>query len=259
MTTLSAALAYALAGVPVLPLHYPVPTGCSCHRLDCRDPGKHPITRHGKDDASTDVAVITEWQQRWPAMNVGLRPPPGLAVLDFDPRNGAADSWRELRRRYGPLPVTLTARTGSGGYHVWLAYAGPVRGKLAPGIDVKSSSGYLVAPPSLHFTGRRYEWITLAPTAPAPEWLRLLLVPPMRARPVSTGVGNAAGLVRVVANAPDGNRNRLLYWAACRAHERGSDAGLLAELQSAAESTGRPGWEAARTVDSAARTVGVGG
>ena len=148
---------------------------------------------------------------------------------------------------------------GFGWLSRWLSYSGPVRGKLAAGIDVKSSTGYLVVPPSRHISGRHYEWVTLAPTAPAPEWLRLLLPPPLpRARPVSTGSSNATGLVRVVANASDGNRNNLLHWAACRAHERGGDAGLLAELQSAAESAGLPWWEAARTVDSAARTVGVG-
>ena len=52
---------------------------------------------------------------------------------------------------------------------------------LAPGIDLRGDGGFVVAPPSLHASGRRYEWEIGAspddlPLAPAPrgllEWLR---------------------------------------------------------------------------------------
>jgi len=53
-----AALAYAKRGVPVLPLHWPEDGACSCGDPDCPSPGKHPLTEHGKEDASTDPEII---------------------------------------------------------------------------------------------------------------------------------------------------------------------------------------------------------
>ena len=51
------------------------------------------------------------------------------------------------------------------------------RAGIAPGIDVRSDNGYVVAPPSLHATGRRYEWVVPpdTPLAEPPQWLMTLL------------------------------------------------------------------------------------
>ena len=52
--------------------------------------------------------------------------------------------------------------------------------ELAPGIDVKSSGGYIIVAPSVHASGRPYTWDGIAgkeallSVAPAPEWLRSL-------------------------------------------------------------------------------------
>jgi hypothetical protein len=75
--------------------------------------------------------------------------------------------------------------------------------------------------------------------------------------PYSVSTGSDAGLVRVVAHAAEGNRNHALHWAACRAHERGSDPALLTTLVDAAIHAGLSEAEARRTVQSASRTVGV--
>jgi hypothetical protein len=159
---------YAAAKLPVLPLHSIRDGRCTC-RTDCgRNAGKHPVTRHGKDDATADPSQVAAWWERWPWANIGIRIPAGLVALDVDPRNSGAVALAELTHRHGRLPQTLTARTGAGGLHIWLAYAGPARAQLRRGVDVKVSSGYVVAPPSIHASGRRYEWITDLPTAPAP-------------------------------------------------------------------------------------------
>src|SRR5262249_18196010 len=52
----------------------------------------------------------------------------------------------------------------------------PVRSsasKIAPGIDVRGDGGYVLAPPSVHPSGRRYEWSVDCATAlaEAPVWL----------------------------------------------------------------------------------------
>jgi hypothetical protein len=53
---------------------------------------------------------------------------------------------------------------------------GPVgnsAGRIATGIDVRGAGGYVLAPPSVHPSGRRYEWsVDCAPKiAEAPTWL----------------------------------------------------------------------------------------
>jgi hypothetical protein len=250
------ALRYARGGLPVLPLHTPSRDGCSCGNPRCTSQGKHPRTAHGKDDATTDLATIEQWWRRWPDANVGVRPPVGIVVLDVDPRHGGDVALAELEARHGRLPDTLTARTGGGGWHYWYAYGGRAKGTLCPGVDVKTHSGYLVASPSIHSSGRRYEWYREMRTVPAPGWVRQLLDPPIsnviplrRAGSVAT----TAGLVRVVALAPQGERNRRLYWAACRAYERGGHSAVLAELRAAAAEVGLTDTEIDRTVDSARR------
>lgn len=245
------ALDYGMAGLGVLPLHSIRQGHCTCGST-CPSPGKHPITSHGLDDATTDPDAITSWWRRWPWANIGGRPPEGMVVLDVDPRNHGDLNLRALISEHGGLPVTLTARTGGGGWHLWLAHRGPLRGHLCKGVDLKGNRGYVVMPPSLHLSGRRYRWATVAPTAPAPQWLRPLLAPvPSRMAPIGAQMP-ADGLVRVVAHADAGNRNSALYWAASRAVERG-DTAVLDALYGAALHAGLGEVEAIRTIASATR------
>lgn len=252
---------YAGSGLPVLPLHSIRDGRCTCGR-DCgRNIGKHPLTTHGKDDATTDVAQVAEWVARWPWANWGIRPPAGLIVLDVDPRNGGDTELGALASEHGQLPETLTARTGGGGLHIWLAYTGRTRGQLCPGVDVKTSAGYVVAPPSLHASGDRYSWVNQLPVVRAPSWVRRRLNPPSPLVHTVTGThgrsGNwAQGLIRAVAGAAEGNRNKMLHWAACRAYEHGATPQLLADLVAAAMSAGLDERSAHATVRSAARTMG---
>lgn len=187
-----AAKAYAERGWRVLPLHSPDPdhpSGCSCRRDGCASPAKHPRTRHGKDDATTDLKQIRKWWWMWPEANVGIATTDGLAVLDVDPRHGGADSLRELEEAHEEL-VTLTVRTGGSGLHLYLKGDLPARNGFRPGLDLKAEGGYVVAPPSVHASGRRYAWLTPGeePRA-APDWLRELLEP----RPTSNGSAPPAG------------------------------------------------------------------
>ncbi|HVL82696.1 MAG TPA: bifunctional DNA primase/polymerase, partial [Pseudonocardia sp.] len=121
---LEIALGYAAGGAAVLPLHAPVGGACSCMTRGCAHPGKHPRVLGGKDAATTDPEIIERWWRMWPAANLGIRPAPGLVVLDVDPRHGGDAQLSSMQRRYGRLPATRTARTGSGGEHRWFAHAG---------------------------------------------------------------------------------------------------------------------------------------
>ena len=65
----------------------------------------------------------------------------------------------ELFDKWGPLSDDCpTARTATGGTHIWLRYDGrPVGGRLGPGVDIKTHSGYVVVPPSVTPNGQ-YSW-----------------------------------------------------------------------------------------------------
>lgn len=177
---LEAALAYAAAGLAVLPLHDTTAGACSCGR-DCEAPGKHPRTRHGIDDASSDPLVIAGWWQRWPTANVGVRTGAvsGVVVLDVDPRHGGTRTLDDRKRQHGPLPRTAQVLTGSGGWHFYFTHPGGTEpntaGRFGDGLDTRGDGGYVVAPPSVHLSGNPYKWLhPLDEASPVelPEWLR---------------------------------------------------------------------------------------
>ena len=102
-----------------------------------------------------------------------------VLVVDGDPRNG--DGLAELIPR---LPSTPTAETGGGGRHYYFAVSPGVRipkiAALLPGVDLQAEGSYVVAPPTVHASGRCYRWLpSLAlgevPLAPLPLVLRHLL------------------------------------------------------------------------------------
>ena len=236
------ALAYARAGLDVLPL---------------TPGGKTPLgtlVPHGKDAATHDVEQVRDWWVQRPDANIGIRPALGLVVLDVDPRNGGASALVELTRPHGGLSPTWTAYTGGGGLHAWYRAAGPLRARLCDGADLKHHAGYVVAPPSLHSSGKRYCWGNDLPIAEAPAWLAAMMAaPPPRPLPRVSGSlfsgANDDGLIRLVA-APGGDRHNRLYWATLRAVEEGRlTLELRGRLVAAAASLGED--EAQRTIECA--------
>lgn len=179
---LEAALAYGAAGWPVLAVAGVRWGECGCGR-SCESPGKHPLTRHGVHDATTDPVLIGEWWRRSPNANVGIATgaASGLVVVDLDLPKGGRESLRALVATGHRLAPTLTSRTGGRGLHLFYAQPAGVSvpnaaGRLPglseafPGIDMRGHAGYVVAPPSIHASGRRYRWDRRR-IAPLPAWL----------------------------------------------------------------------------------------
>ena len=168
----AAALAYAAKGWPVFPCEYPTAEGCSCKlKAACGDIGKHPATWHGFKDATTDEATIRSWWRKTPRANIGLWCR-DFVVLDVDPRNGGNESLEELLANESDAFDfgTLEAITGGGGRHyVFTAPDFPVTasGIGGAGLDLKAAGGYIIVEPSLHRSGRRYEWVD-PDVSPAP-------------------------------------------------------------------------------------------
>ena len=144
---LEAALAYAERGWPVLPI---------------KPNEKVPLTKHGIKDATTDPDIILGWYKKWPdaniALNVGAA---NLMVYDLDP----GSSIKELNEALdGNLPKTeLESKTPRDGSHLFYTlddgdFVPSSASRVAPHIDVRSSSGYVLLPPSATDDGE-YTWI----------------------------------------------------------------------------------------------------
>ena len=193
--TLTAALYLVSRGAKVFPLHgmRQDSTGClicTCGNPACDDAGKHPLSKlapSGVNNATTHEHIVRHWFTKEPSANVGLATGRTI-VLDVDPRHGGDASLEVLEAKHGPLPETTRAITGGGGQHIFFRPPAGVQiknstGTLAPGLDVKSTGGYVVAPPSLHASGRHYAWSVdhhpdEVPPTPMPDWLAQALAEP---------------------------------------------------------------------------------
>jgi len=126
-------------------------------------------------------AEVRAWLLEMPNANVGIvtGAVSGLIVLDIDPAHGGEESLGQIEREHGTLPRTPEVVTGSGGRHVYFAHPGGIvhnRVGILPGIDLRGDGGCVVAPPSLHQSGRRYRWAPghepgHCPLASFPSWL----------------------------------------------------------------------------------------
>jgi len=168
---------------------------------------------------------------RWSGVGIVTGPVSGVLVLDVDGPEGEM----ELQKR--GHPVTPMVRTPGGGLHLYFKHPDHhVRTgiRVAPGLDVKASGGYVVAPPSVGANGRPYEWILSpeeAELAEPPEWLMGLLE-----RERSKGPAPAVG-----ERIPPGKRNDALASLAGTMRRRGMVEGeILAALQVANEQRCQP-------------------
>ncbi len=203
------AVEYAVRNWKVFPLRGKVPAIGNPHpqgsreRRECK--GDCGLPGHGVLDATTDMkTVIGWWGGRYAGANIGGRVPESMFVLDVDPRHGGDKTAKALQDAYGVLPPTLTTVSGRGDGGIHLFFRRPA-GVLSPkriaadhgaGIDIKTSTGYVVLPPSIHpDSGKPYTRVE-HPVAAPPHWLVALLRPeqprpcvkPLR-RPVLLGGG----------------------------------------------------------------------
>ena len=201
-------------------------------------------------DATDDEEIIARWARDYPRANIGIACglPSNCIVIDLDPRNGSDNSIARLASRKQTFTPTVTARTANGGTHFYYAHEPALKNSksvLAPGIDVKTTGGYVVAPPSVLEGGRKYTWV-LSPLGDSlprlPRWAFEALKP--KPQPVviyskDTAPKDVSRLVDFVSKAPEGQRNNSLFWAACRAAETGLlDQAAEASFASAAQSAG---------------------
>ena len=204
-TSLEFALAYAKQfGWKVFPAHTIIRGQCSCKKPDCHQAGKHPIAKlvpRGHNDASSDEATIRAWWGAHPEANIGIATgeASGIVVIDVDDAEAIPNA---------SLPDTIEQITGRGGRHVIykrpadaMRYITNTNTGGILGIDSRADGGYIIASPSLHRSGKRYEWegssnpFEGAQIADAPEWWLDLIrsAQPLEAQAIKP-VGDINGL-----------------------------------------------------------------
>lgn len=165
---LDMALTYADLGWEVFPTHNG--PGCSCWRGDaCQNQAKHPRTRNGVKDATTNMDQIELWWANFPQANIGIRMGSELLVLDFDGDEGSEilHAWSK------PAVVVMDYDVADNGFETprvvtgngtHLYFRAPTQAKVRaqigvmPGVDIRVGDSYVIAPPSVHASGKRYEW-----------------------------------------------------------------------------------------------------
>ncbi|RGV96539.1 hypothetical protein DWV97_08045 [Ruminococcus sp. AF14-10] len=157
--TKEAALKYAAIGIAVFPVIPPIGNEKSA--------GKKPYISNWQNEATTSKEKIIEWWTKWPDANIGIvtgRKSDGLVVIDLDIDDNKGingyEVLKEWQRGHGNLPETWQSITGRGGYHLFYYDSVPHKSRVGiyEGVDIRGEGGYVIAPPSIHANGHRYEW-----------------------------------------------------------------------------------------------------
>lgn len=161
-------------------------------------PTKRPYTTHGFVDATTDLDVIERWWTRWPDALIGVPTgqASGLLVIDIDP---AGEGW--YREHFDRLACARIHQTRRGHHLLYKMPDDDIRssaGKVAPGIDVRATGGYIIWWPAhgLEAVG------DLGDLTDPPQWLLEELKALERPQDPRTGAPDAdGGIARGARNA----------------------------------------------------------
>jgi hypothetical protein len=234
---LKAALWYAKRGLAVFPCHWIDDDKCSCRKPACEHPGKHPITKFGLNDATTNPKQIEKWWRRDPAANMAINcGMSGLAVIDIDPRHSGDDSWSSLVAGFKEaLPDTVRVLTPSGGFHSWFRPPSGItipssNGRVGAGIDVKATGGYVLCPPDNHLLGEYQFEVGYAVHEIEIAEMPAELVAVVTANANGTGHGAGLDSAAVLAGVPEGSRDEAIFKLASKLRGAGVPQDFAIEL-----------------------------
>ncbi len=234
----------------VFPCHSIADGKCTCGRDDCHSPGKHPRTKSGLLDATSDPSQQAAWWEQWPNANIAIATGStnGIVVIDVDAKKDGWDALEELELRYGKLPATVEVNTGGGGWHGYFRMPEgetiTSRNGFRNGVDVKAEGGYVIAPPSTHKSGRKYEWAqergpNEIEIAELPDsWIRALprkgQEPPKTNQPIAHAekgdvMQRAQAYVAKASAASEGTRNDAAFRLAGHVASFGTNGSSLGE------------------------------
>ena len=244
---------------------------------------KVPATKNGLKDASRDLEVIKAWWDENPNYNIALRcgKDSGILVLDVDGESGKKDL-EELEFRNGILPSTPIQLTANGKHYLFKYPPNLILGNKTKlikheekgGLDVRAENGYIVLAPSIHpDTKLPYKWLIKpsqvkfslppqwlidliqTPSQPSINGVQRVFSPPARIKRSTSPEAIIDDQIRMVAHAPEGQRNHTLNVAAMKvgkaiAHADISEATVIENLKHAALQAGLNGHEIDATINS---------
>jgi len=193
---LDAALDLAACGIPTLPAHIPAPilgqglAGCSCGRVACPMPARHPMGELGARDATTDAQMLCYWWGAggaWRMANVATIADLAVEVVEllgYPPHWSQIADWLSAHQA-GNGPV-LGVDHDTVRFLCSPTRSGRARStRLAVGWVRRLGRGEVVLMPPSRLSGdRELSWLT-GPHMPLPDGKQLLaaltrLPPPER-------------------------------------------------------------------------------
>ncbi len=143
-------------------------------------PDKKPlITWKPYQERCATREEIEKWWTTWPNANPALvtGKVSGVVALDLDKKHNRTS--KEFS-----IPVTVCAKSGSGGEHFFFKYPKDVSVKsgsaiCGEGVDSRADGGYILLAPSVNAEGGEYEWLVPIESkeelAEMPEWFLKLV------------------------------------------------------------------------------------
>jgi replicative DNA helicase len=204
--------------------------------------GKRPFMDDWGEKGSSDPAQIGRWMRDHPGCNFGILTGMvnGIIVIDVDIKHYAGkygdETLEALQKELGPLPDTPQAITGSGGMHYVFKYPQGATIKnsvgIAPGIDIRSDGGQIVAAPSIHPETKRpyswnmdYDWEEMEPADLPKAWLDWIIRG-------GTKAGEPASRFELPESIPTGERNDTLFRYGCSLRAKGMKATAIEKAMS---------------------------
>ena len=178
----------------------------------CLVRGKQPACERGCLAATVDESTIRQWWQSEPRYNIGVAcgSLSGVFVVDVDSHEAEA-RLAKLETEHGKLPPTVEVITIRG-RHLYFRYPSQhavrnTTSRIAPGIDSRGQGGYVLAPPSIHPSGRAYAWSVDSANAfaAAPQWLLARINGSVNGKPVAASPTVWSALV--LDGVDEGQRN----------------------------------------------------
>ena len=145
---------------------------------DSKKPFSGSTWKEFQDRKPTEQDIIG-WFKEWPRASIALLTGPQTNLLDLDIDKGKG-GFESLEGK--ELPKSWIAGTPTGGLHYYFNWPkelneiATTKQKIYPGVDVRGKGGYVVAPPSMGFSGGSYHWkegcsMIEAELVDPPKWL----------------------------------------------------------------------------------------